>query len=130
MQINVHLQHSVIKTILKNGFFVFLSFSFKSEMMDQFVMDLTELWTEVGLELKPRMPVTDDLNAASESGKLGFCPQGGITCEYCQEPVLFEKLEAREKSKDSRDFLNIEKILPGGSRCLKPNCPQMVTAAA
>ena len=99
-------------------------------MMDQFVMDLTELWTEVGLELKPRETVSDDLSAPSESGKLGFCPQGGVTCEYCQEPVLFEKLEARERSKDTMNSLNIGKMVSGGNRCPKPNCPQMVTAAA
>lgn len=103
---------------------------FNSEMMNQFVMDLTELWTEVGLELKPRVPASDDLKAPSELGNIGFCPQGGLTCEYCQEPVLFEKLEAREKSKDNMDSLNLAKMMTSGNRCPQPNCPQMVTAAA
>ena len=60
-------------------------------MMDQFVSDLVEIWTEVGLELKP---------AAQEEG----CPEGKEACAFCQRPLLFDRLEAREP-------------------CRVPNCP-------
>ena len=103
-------------------------------MMDKFVLDLTELWTEVGLELKPRQNEFEESAKfeGTNSGtfeKLGFCPQGGETCEYCQKPLMFEKLEAREKISVSVDnFDNLMRI--HGSGCQKPNCPQLVTAAA
>ena len=103
-------------------------------MMDQFVEDLTELWTGVGLKLNPRMQASEEMttpggNTLDKSGKLGFCPQGGKTCEYCQKPVLFEELESRERTKPSMKNIN-HKNLSLGARCQKPNCPQMITAAA
>ena len=52
-------------------------------MMDNFAQDLAEVWTKVGLELKPRSK--------------GTCPQG-LNCVYCQKPMLFEQLEARTRT--------------------------------
>merc|ERR1719468_127232 len=54
------------------------------EMMDNFAMDLLEVWKDVGLELKPRM-----------NGKK--CPQGGKFCVFCEKPMLFEHFEARSR---------------------------------
>ena len=103
-------------------------------MMDQFVNDITELWTDVGLELKPRNYSTGESEKSKSSipakvDKARLCPEGGITCEYCKKPVLFEKLEAREKI-DPGYFANdvmLRKVTP---HCHKRNCPQMVTSAA
>jgi 5-aminolevulinate synthase len=53
------------------------------EMMDQFVKDLATVWADVGLEFKPRR----------KSG----CLQDSATCTFCQKPLLFEQLEARER---------------------------------
>ena len=103
-------------------------------MMDQFVSDITELWTDVGLELKPRKHSTDE-SAKSKNrihtklDKDQFCPEGGITCEYCKKPLLFEKLEAREKIElgyVANDVM-LRKVAP---HCHKRNCPQMITSAA
>lgn len=52
------------------------------EMMDRFAEDLTKVWLEVGLKLKPRE-----------------C-EGGQFCEYCQKPMLFKHFEARTHSCD------------------------------
>ncbi len=66
-------------------------------MMDQFALDLAEIWTEVGLALNPRSSKTSGCGK-SEDGK---------TCVYCAQPLLFEHFEARVR---------------GG--CDKPFCPQ------
>ena len=104
------------------------------EMMNQFVTDLTELWTDVGLELKPRTHLIDELTTSSgikveKSNALRFCPQGGETCEYCKKPVLFEKLEAREKIQPSEMIDNVM-VRRVAQHCHKPNCPQMATSTA
>ena len=108
---------------------------FYSEMMDQFVLDLTELWKEVGLELKPRAATDpDDAHDYSNEGmaKLGFCPQGGEACAYCQKPMLFEQLEARVR--DNCTNMAMEKqdkaIMHLSAGCQKPNCPRLISAAA
>ena len=111
-----------------------LFFDCNREMMDQFVSDISELWTEVGLELKPRQYSTDEPeeSGAFNLGKLAkvrFCPEGGETCEYCKKPILFEKLEAREKFKIG-DVVKSVMLGRVNQHCHKPNCPQMVTSAA
>ena len=103
-------------------------------MMNQFVSDLTELWTDVGLELKPRNNFPEKWMPSKgitweKSDTTRFCPQGGETCEYCKKPVLFEKLEAREKFKASETIDNVM-VRRVAQHCHKPNCPQMVTSAA
>ena len=104
-------------------------------MMDQFVLDLTQLWKEVGLELKPRIPASMDSIASSNkklgtSAKLGFCPQGGEKCEYCQKPLLFENLEARVHANNDDTDGNNSDVMMLASGCQKPNCPQLVSTAA
>ena len=106
------------------------------EMMDQFVTDLTELWIEVGLELKPRIPFSKGSKAESDTytggnlGNFSYCPEGGETCQYCQKPVLFEALEAREKSRSNLNIFKKDIILREAIGCKKPNCPQMISASA
>ena len=73
------------------------------EMMNKFVEDLTEVWQEVGMELRPRV------------GK--GCPQGGVTCTFCQKPLFFEELESRVKESET-------------SCCQRLECPQLASAAA
>ena len=46
--------------------------------MDAFAADLTAVWLEQGLELKPR----------------GACAE---VCQFCAEPGLFRQMEARVK---------------------------------
>jgi len=70
------------------------------EMMDKFVEDLTEVWQEVGMELRPRV------------GR--GCPQGGATCNFCQKPLFFEELESRVRD----------------NCCEQVNCPQLASVAA
>ena len=108
-------------------------------MMDRFVSDLTELWKEVGLELKPRATAAStnsNRTKGNENGAIAevmYCPQGGKTCEYCQKPLLFEKLEARVRQ-DSYDIMDMDEhdkaIMQLSTGCQKPNCPQLVSAAA
>ena len=103
-------------------------------MMDQFVSDITELWTDVGLGLKPRKHASDEEEQSSGSTKLNiekarFCPEGGATCEYCKKPLLFGRLESREKMKTG-DVINDVKFRKVTPHCHKRNCPQMVTSAA
>ena len=104
-------------------------------MMDQFVTDLTELWIKVGLELKPRIPFAKQspsfgTDAVGNPRNLSYCPEGGDTCEYCQKPVLFEALEAREKSRSNMNIFKKDIILREAIGCKKPNCPQMISASA
>ena len=104
-------------------------------MMDQFVTDLTELWTEVGLELKPRIPFSKQSSSfvtdtVANSRNLAYCPEGGETCQYCQKPVLFEALEAREKLRSNLNIFKKAMILREAVGCQKPNCPQLISASA
>ena len=104
-------------------------------MMDQFVLDLTELWKEVGLELKPRAAIAstdaNDCNNGSMA-KIGFCPQGGEECAYCQKPMLFEQLEARVH--DNCANMDMHKqdraIMQLSAGCQQPNCPRLISSAA
>ncbi|XP_065166470.1 5-aminolevulinate synthase, erythroid-specific, mitochondrial [Atheta coriaria] len=66
------------------------------EMMDRLVADLKEIWTKVGLPFTGR--------------------QCSKECQYCQQPILFEYLEAR-----SRNSSCSNEVI-----CDVPNCPQMV----
>jgi 5-aminolevulinate synthase len=50
------------------------------DMMDQFVADLTKIWTEVGLPIRP---------AKDCSG----------SCTFCQKPSVFSRMSARECSR-------------------------------
>merc|ERR1719318_881299 len=50
------------------------------DMMDQFVADLTKIWTEVGLPIRP---------AKECSG----------SCTFCQKPSVFSRMSARECSR-------------------------------
>lgn len=67
------------------------------EMMDQFAYDLLEVWNDLKLPLKPR------------SQERKRCPQSGDFCIFCEKPMLFKHLEARQ----SRN-------------CDIPNCPQVM----
>ena len=69
------------------------------EMMDQFAHDLLKVWIDLGLELKPR-------NAERRQ-----CPQSGEFCVFCEKPMIFEQLEARDRE------------------CPVPNCPQITATA-
>ena len=104
-------------------------------MMDQFVTDLSELWIEVGLELKPLIPFSKgstglDADVVGNLRNMAYCPEGGETCQYCQKPVLFEALEAREKSRSNLNIFKKDIILREAIGCKKPNCPQMISASA
>ena len=60
------------------------------EMMDAFVSDITAVWTEVGLELRPRAPTAEGSRPCPASSV-------GAECEFCKKPLLFNRLEARVK---------------------------------
>ena len=108
-------------------------------MMDQFVVDLTKVWTEVGLELKPRRSLPLEANDGKQNQGLEdtlFCPEGGETCKFCQKPLLFEKLEARVYDSNAATGSATNKLqdelmvqIPFGG-CQKANCPQLISAAA
>jgi len=59
-----------------------------TDMMDAFVRDVTAIWTEVGLELRPR--------TAGTARRAAACPASAAAeCEFCKKPLLFNRLEAR-----------------------------------
>lgn len=60
-------------------------------MMDCFVEDMVKIWNQLGLELKPS----------------AHCGPAGATCQYCRQPLMFEKYESRV-----------------GPNCKVPECPQ------
>ena len=73
------------------------------EMMDQFTKDIAALWQEVGLELKP---------VKLSSGKSGCPGSDGKSCQFCQQPTIFENMEVRMRN------------------CQEPNCPGLQAAIA
>lgn len=78
------------------------------ELMDQLVVDLRTVWTDLGLPL-------NGLQCSRE-------------CQFCHQPILFEYFEARTRNnscQSERAHNRPENIL-----CNIPNCPQMVSAAA
>ena len=66
-------------------------------MMDQFAEDLTKVWLQVGLTLKPKK-----------------C-QGGQFCQYCQKPMLFKHYEARSRSLESCSKPDCPQIIFAGN---------------
>ena len=85
-----------------------------TEMMDKFVEDLTVVWQQIGLPLRPRTLSTNQ-----------GCPRGGATCHYCEKPLLFQEMEARVKAGNP-------KVAPPAPAfgCKEINCPQLITATA
>ena len=59
-------------------------------MMDTFVSDLCQVWTKLGLELKPA------IGNECQQGNEGFC-------SFCKKPNLFDALEARIRHCDKVD---------------------------
>jgi 5-aminolevulinate synthase len=70
-------------------------------MMDKFVDDLVEVWTDLGIPLR-ESPCSNE-------------------CTYCKKPVLFNELEARTRRQIQSSDIPI--------MCNLPQCPQLAVSA-
>uniref|UniRef100_A0A336LZS4 5-aminolevulinate synthase n=1 Tax=Culicoides sonorensis TaxID=179676 RepID=A0A336LZS4_CULSO len=71
------------------------------EMIDRMIADMKKVWKTLGMTLTG--------------------PKCNKECEFCRKPLLFDQLEARTRSNNS-------KCGPMEPLCQIPNCPQLVAA--